>query len=181
MERIIPVTFASSLQYVTTVTCISFLFPHNRSAMARRSIGVVLIVALLGWTVSVNQPLFACTGLHSRAAVAVPAGTPPALKPEPSPSHHNCCPSVSQKPPSSDAPSHCSSTLQISANHNCCSVSHSAPITRPLLISRVSKLDSTLTPPAQCTQLVRTATAVAVSFENSPPPSQPASVTVLRN
>jgi len=57
--------------------------------MARRSLGVVLIVTLLGWTV--NQPL-ECQGRHSRAAVMVPAGASPANQPEPSPTPHSCCP-----------------------------------------------------------------------------------------
>ena len=57
--------------------------------VARRSMGVVVIVALLGWTV--NQPMW-CQGQHSRAAVVVPAGASPAYKPEPSPSRHTCCP-----------------------------------------------------------------------------------------
>ncbi|HTC42511.1 MAG TPA: hypothetical protein VK703_13110, partial [Candidatus Acidoferrales bacterium] len=50
--------------------------------MARRSFGVVLIVALMGWTV--NQPM-QCEGQHSRAAVVVLAGASPAYQPEPSP------------------------------------------------------------------------------------------------
>jgi len=60
--------------------------------VARRSVGVVLIVALLGWTV--NQPMW-CQSQHSRAAVGVPAGASPAYKPEPSPSRHSCCPQKS--------------------------------------------------------------------------------------
>src|SRR5271157_2649735 len=71
------------------------LFPSSPTilpVMARRSLGVVLIVALLGWAVSFNQPLLACTGKCSRAAVGVPAGASPAHKPEPSPSRHSCCP-----------------------------------------------------------------------------------------
>jgi len=60
--------------------------------VARRSVGVVLIVALLGWTV--NQPMW-CQSQHARAAVGVPAGASPAYKPEPSPSRHSCCPQKS--------------------------------------------------------------------------------------
>jgi hypothetical protein len=62
---------------------------HNDPAMARRSFGVVLIVALMGWTV--NQPM-QCEGQHSRAAVVVLAGASPAYQPEPSPTRHSCCP-----------------------------------------------------------------------------------------
>jgi hypothetical protein len=57
--------------------------------LARRSVGVVLIVALVGW--AVNQPM-GCQSQHSRAAVGVPAGASPAYQPEPSTSRHNCCP-----------------------------------------------------------------------------------------
>ena|SRR5208283_583013 len=91
--------------------------------MARRSLGVVLIVALLGWAVSVNQPLLACTGMNSRAAVGVPAGASPAHKPEPSPSHHDCCPpegitsTEAQPSVSPICPFH------KSPNRDCCSIS----------------------------------------------------------
>lgn len=91
--------------------------------MARRSLGVVLIVALLGWAVSVNQPLLACTGMNSRAAVGVPAGASPAHKPEPSPSHRDCCPpegvSAAEAQPSVSpiCPFH------KSRNRDCCSIS----------------------------------------------------------
>ena len=57
--------------------------------MARRSLGVVLIVTLLGW--SVNQPATACTGMRPRAAAVVQAGASPA-SPEPSRTRHICCP-----------------------------------------------------------------------------------------
>ena len=57
--------------------------------MARRSLGVVLIVTLLGW--SVNQPATACTGMRPRAAAVVQAGASPA-SPEPSLTRHICCP-----------------------------------------------------------------------------------------
>jgi hypothetical protein len=60
--------------------------------MARRSLGVVLIVALVSWTV--NWLTFGCESQHSRAAVVVPAGASPAYQPEPSPSRHTCCPQV---------------------------------------------------------------------------------------
>jgi hypothetical protein len=62
---------------------------HNDPAMTRRAFGVVLIVALMGWTV--NQPLQG-EGQHSRAAVVVLAGASPAYQPEPSPTRHSCCP-----------------------------------------------------------------------------------------
>ena len=149
--------------------------------MARRSIGVVLIVALLGWTVSVNQPLSACTGLHSRAAALVPAGTPPAPKPEPSPSHHNCCPPVSQTSETSAAAPHCSSGLQISANHDCCSVSHSLPATLRHFILRTTKLATALAPLPQSSVVLLSASVPSVSLENSPSPSRPGSYTVSRN
>ena len=58
--------------------------------MAKRSIGVILNVTLLAW--SVNLLFVACSGPNSRAAVLVSAGASPAAKPEPSPSRHNCCP-----------------------------------------------------------------------------------------
>lgn len=60
--------------------------------MARRSLGVVLIVALVSWTV--NWLTFGCQSQHSRAAVVVPAGASPAYQPEPSRSRHACCPQV---------------------------------------------------------------------------------------
>lgn len=97
--------------------------PTILRVMARRSLGVVLIVALLGWAASVNQPLAACTGMNSRAAVGVPAGASPAHKPEPSPSHHSCCPpegltsTEAQPSVSPICPFH------KSRNRDCCSVS----------------------------------------------------------
>ena len=91
--------------------------------MARRSLGVVLIVALLGWAVSVNQPLLACTGMNSRAAVGVPAGASPAHKPEPSPSHRDCCPpegvSAAEAQPSVSP----ICPIHKSRNRDCCSIS----------------------------------------------------------
>src|ERR1700741_1935826 len=89
--------------------------------MAGRSLGAVLIVALLGWTV--NQATLGCQGPYSRAAVVVLAGASPAHQPEPSPSRHNCCPHESEEAktaqPASAAP--CSSLA--SMNHDCRSVS----------------------------------------------------------
>ncbi len=75
---------------VTAVTEFIWRGLHNDFVMARRSLGVVLIVALLGWTV--NQPIMGCEGQHSRAAVVVLAGASPAYQPEPSPTRHSCCP-----------------------------------------------------------------------------------------
>jgi hypothetical protein len=57
--------------------------------MARRSLGVVLIVTLLGW--SVNQPATACRGMRPRAAAVLQAGASPA-SPEPSLTRHICSP-----------------------------------------------------------------------------------------
>jgi hypothetical protein len=108
--------------------------------VARRSVGVVLIVALLGWPV--NQPMW-CQSQHSRAAVGVPAGASPAYKPEPSPSRHSCCPqkSASAVTPENSAPA-------ISAHHpqsksqDCCSISRpwrpglpASVLTRALFVS----------------------------------------------
>ncbi len=75
---------------VTAVTEFIWRGLHNDPVMARRSFGVVFIVALLGWTV--NQPIMGCEGQHSRAAVVVLAGASPAYQPEPSPTRHSCCP-----------------------------------------------------------------------------------------
>lgn len=92
--------------------------------MAGRSVGVVLIVALLGWTV--NQPIWECQGPDSRAAVVVLAGASPAHQPEPSPSRHNPCPHESEEakanPPASRV--HCS--FHSSMNAGCCSISNDA-------------------------------------------------------
>ena len=142
--------------------------------MARRPLGVVLIVTLLGWTVSVNQPLSACTGLHSRAAAVVPAGTPPALKPEPSPSHHNCCPPASQKIQAEDAVTHCPFSLQASANHDCCKVSHSVPVSRRHYVSltpRTFVLLLMLAP--QVSVLHPSASCACARSPSLPPPDVP--------
>ena len=89
--------------------------------MARRSLGVVLIVALLGWTV--NWPIFGCKSQYSRAAVVVQAGASPAYQPEPSPTCHNCCPQVNSKSPSTAQPSFHKCLLYLSVHPGCCSVS----------------------------------------------------------
>jgi hypothetical protein len=80
--------------------------------------GVVLIVALLGW--SVNQRVVACTGLPTRAAVVAPAGSPPA--PEPSPSRHNCCPLKSKAPEKSKPTSLPDCKMHASLDLSCCSI-----------------------------------------------------------
>ena len=100
----------------------SLALPFSRTiipAMARRSLGVVLIVTLLGWTV--NQPTSGCQSAHSRAAVVVLAGASPAHQPEPSPSRHNCCPHESEPAKEPASAMHCSS--RISLIHQCCTVS----------------------------------------------------------
>jgi len=89
--------------------------------MARRSLGVVLIVALVSWTV--NQLTFGCQGQHSRAAVVVPAGASPAYQPEPSPSRHTCCPQV--KRPAGRSPDFC--LAHVATHADCCSASKQAP------------------------------------------------------
>lgn len=89
--------------------------------VARRSTGVVLIVALLGWTV--NRPMW-CQSQHSRAASVVPAGASPAYKPEPSPSRHTCCPHGNASAVNSEDPA---SAICVhdhaSRTPDCCSVS----------------------------------------------------------
>jgi len=107
---------------VMTVTEIQTGPRQNDPVMARRSFGVVLIVALLGWTV--NQPILGCEGQHSRAAVAALAGASPAYQPEPSPTRHSCCPRESQPPAGSH--NH-SCPHQISPHSDCCSVTNQVP------------------------------------------------------
>ena len=105
---------------------------HYDRVMARRSLGVVLIVALLGWTV--NQSIMGCEGQHSRAAVTVLAGASPAYQPEPSPTRHSCCPRESQTaaPPSSH--SH-KCHPQSSSPNDCCSVTKdSSGVSLPALL-----------------------------------------------
>ncbi len=111
--------YSPEQQKVMVVTEFATPRPHNQPVMARRSLGMVLIVALLGWTV--NRPILGCEGQHSRAAVVVLAGASPAYQPEPSPTRHSCCPRESQKQavqPSS--PSGCPHLL--SSHADCCSV-----------------------------------------------------------
>lgn len=103
---------------VTAITELVWRRLHNDCVMARRSFGVVLIVALLGWTV--NQPIMGCERQHSRAAVAAPAGASPAYQPEPSPTRHSCCPRESQHTAvsASRIPS-----CQLRSIFDCCSLS----------------------------------------------------------
>jgi hypothetical protein len=112
--------YSPEQQKVMVVTEFATPRPHNERVMARRSLGVVLIVALLGWTV--NRPILGCEGQHSRAAVVVLAGASPAYQPEPSPTRHSCCPRESQKEAVlvSSSPSGCPHFL--SSHADCCSV-----------------------------------------------------------
>ena len=125
--------------------------------VARRSIGVVLIVALLGWTV--NQPTSGCQCAHSRAAVVVRAGASPAHQTEPSLSRHNCYPPESKPaifPPASAV--HCASLGSV--NPRCCAVSGKIPWNLPPGNAKCSTLAKfplspaspfgPLTPPQAC-------------------------------
>jgi hypothetical protein len=87
--------------------------------MARRSLGVVLIVALVGWTV--NRPM-QCQGQHSRAAVVLLAGASPAYQPEPSPTRHSCCPRESKSSVSPFSGHTPSCDHQMASHSDCCSV-----------------------------------------------------------
>jgi len=152
--------------------------------MARRSLGVVLIVTLLGWTVSVNQPLHACTGSHSRAVAVAPAGTPPALKPEPSPSRHGCCPSESHKLPATKTPhQQCQvSSPQFSSGHSCCYLTHGLPSYRHAWTARTPESQAPLSLPPQTGANIKVAQPLPVSFSNlSPPPLLTSSHVILRN
>jgi hypothetical protein len=93
---------------------------HNDRVMARRSSGVVLIVALLGWTV--NRPHMECESQHSRAAVVVQAGASPAYQPEPSPTRHSCCPRESHQPEAQSTTDFPACHHQFASNASCCSV-----------------------------------------------------------
>ena len=94
---------------------------HNGPVMARRSFGVVLIVALLGWTV--NRPNMGCESQHSRAAVVVQAGASPAYQPEPSPTRHSCCPRESHQPEALPTTEFSACHHPFASNASCCSVS----------------------------------------------------------
>jgi hypothetical protein len=100
------------------------------TAMAsRRSIGVVLIAALLAW--SVNQRVLTCSGDQSRAAVVAPAGASPAPKPEPSPSRHNCCPFEKMHSWQPQPLSHPNCPLHAKLAVNCCSIAANAALSMP--------------------------------------------------
>ena len=109
----------------------------NTAMSSRRSSGVVLIVALLAW--SVNQRVIACAGLQSRAAVVVPAGSPPAPKPEPSPSRHNCCPLESRHSEKSQPSSLPDGKLRAGLDVRCCSITRNPASRMPF--QKVSRFD----------------------------------------
>ena len=119
---------------VTLVTANLFLRVQTDLVMARRSFGVVLIVALLSWTV--NRLNMGCESQHSRAAVVVLAGASPAYQPEPSPTRHNCCPRESH-------PGAVSSPCPLCHQHplpfpDCCSISHETAAGLPSLLNDFS-------------------------------------------
>jgi hypothetical protein len=126
---------ATKHRRVTRITANVLVGVHTDLVMARRSFGVVLIVALLSWTV--NQLTMECESQHSRAAVVVLAGASPAYQPEPSPTRHNCCPRESQPAP---VPSH----AQVPCHHHsspipsCCSISHETAAGLPPLLQNSS-------------------------------------------
>jgi len=127
--------------------------------MARRSLGVVLIVALLGWTV--NQPK-GCEGRHSRAAVTVLAGASPAYQPEPSPTRHSCCPRERQAAtqPSPQAP-RCRHTF--SFPHDCCSMTAESSAGLPVAILTNSAPAKVALPPATIFLIALSASEPALS------------------
>ena len=146
---------------------------------SRRLMGVVLIVALLGW--SVNQRMAACTGLPSRAAVVAPAGSPPAPKPEPSPSRHSCCPlekkNFQKSRPSSLPDCKIHATLDLS----CCSIAKN-PASR-LPFQKVSRfelhpLTAVITTSYQQAALIPSEDQIF--FASLPPLITSGSTTVLR-
>ena len=112
--------YSCEREKVTVVTEIGERVRQNSRVMARRSLAVVLIVALQGWTV--NWPLMGCKGQHSRAAVLVPAGASPAYQPEPSPTRHSCCPHESLEPNTAASFVH-ECVRHSAAQPGCCSVS----------------------------------------------------------
>jgi hypothetical protein len=120
---------ASKQSRVTSITEFQPAQGHTGRVMARRSFGVVLIVALLGWTV--NQPM-GCEGQHSRAAVTVLAGASPAYQPEPSPTRHSCCPHERQAAQPSSPASQCPHSF--SFPHDCCSLAGDLQTTAPTAI-----------------------------------------------
>jgi len=104
---------------------------------SRRFTGVVLIVALLGW--SVNQRVVACAGLPSRAAVVAPAESPIAPKPEPSPSRHGCCPLESKHASKAHPSSLPDCKMHASLDLSCCSIANN-PASR-LPFQKVSRFE----------------------------------------
>ena len=147
--------------------------------MARRSLGVVLIVTLLGW--SVNQPATACAGMRPRAAAVVQAGASPA-SPEPSLTRHICCPGKkSQTAVAQPSPlSNCS--LRPTPDLRCCTVSQDS---QGMLSPR-----SSMKPPVTKIFVLasnalsaspRSASRTLFSSVLSPPSSISSRHTVLRN
>ena len=146
--------------------------------MAKRSFGVVLIATLLVW--SVNLPAIACTAMNSRAAVMVRAGASPAPKPEPSSSHHSCCPvrKISSAP-AHPADHNCS--FHGKHNANCCSISSNPQAAQlPQILTKSDVLKS-LGAPATGSHPVQVQTSQALFLSTTSPPiaPQPAS-SVLR-
>jgi|SRR5579863_1317297 len=146
---------------------------------SRRFTGVVLIVALLGW--SVNQRVVACAGLPSRAAVVVPAGSPPAPKPEPSPSRHNCCPLESKYAEKARPSSLPECKIHSNLDLSCCSIANN-PASRPPF-QKVSRFE--LHPFAAVITSHELLAAIVPSettplFASVPIPSTNGSTTVLR-
>ena len=138
-----------------------------------------MIVALLGWTV--NQPLKACSGRNSRAAVGVLAGASPA-KPEPSPSRHNCCPhegmpsAVAKSAPVSDCVFH------LSPDMRCCSASgNSAYLPTPRTVQKSQPVKYLTAPSASCLTYYTAPSQARCFSQNSPPFAHLFSFTVLRN
>ena len=131
-------TFRRLSDDVTAVTEKSAGHTQNHNAMSsRRFTGVVLIVALLGW--SVNQRIVACAGLPSRAAVGAQAGSPPAPKPEPSPSRHNCCPLESKHAEKAQPSSLPDCKIHSNLDLSCCSIANNPA--SPLPFQKVSRFE----------------------------------------
>ena len=95
--------------------------PTILPVMARRSLGVVLIVTLLGW--SVNQPATACIGMRPRAAAVVQAGASPAF-PEPSLTRHICCPGKKPQTASTQPSPVSNCSIRPTSDRRCGTVSH---------------------------------------------------------
>jgi len=146
--------------------------------VARRSIGVVLIVALLGWTV--NQPMW-CQSQHSRAAVGVPAGASPAYKPEPSPSRHSCCPRKESAAVNPESPA--SATCfhhHRNASPDCCSVSQKGRPGLPPGVSARQLMASVALAPLLEFAAASQERSHLESFPSGPPARSSPNFTVLR-